>query len=88
MHIFERLCFGVFGLAGRHELKSEKIVQPVWTGFLFKFFFGIYLLVSVVVLIKLLIAMMTDTYQQIQVTRVFALGTDYRIPCPLHRCVC
>lgn len=41
--------------------------QPYWTEYLFKIVFGIYMLVSVVVLINLLIAMMSDTYQRIQV---------------------
>lgn len=42
--------------------------QPYWTEYLFKIVFGIYMLVSVVVLINLLIAMMSDTYQRIQVS--------------------
>lgn len=42
--------------------------QPVWTEYLFKIVFGIYMLVSVIVLINLLIAMMSDTYQRIQVS--------------------
>lgn len=41
--------------------------QPEETDYLFKIVFGIYMLVSVVVLINLLIAMMSDTYQRIQV---------------------
>ncbi len=42
-------------------------LRPDWTESLFKIIFGTYLLVSVVVLINLLIAMMSDTYQRIQV---------------------
>ena len=38
-----------------------------WTLEMFKIFFGAYVLVTVVVLINLLIAMMSDTYQRIQV---------------------
>jgi len=41
-------------------------LQPKWTPYLFKIFFAIYLLVTVIVLINLLIAMMSDTYQRIQ----------------------
>jgi hypothetical protein len=46
---------------------SQTRTQPYWTDYLFKIVFGIYMLVSVVVLINLLIAMMSDTYQRIQV---------------------
>ncbi|KAK9309574.1 hypothetical protein QLX08_000812 [Tetragonisca angustula] len=41
-------------------------MQPNWTIYLFKISFSLYMLVSVIVLINLLIAMMTDTYQSIQ----------------------
>lgn len=71
---FENLCFAIFGQARIEDLKiagydfyTNHNNQPYWTQFLFKATFGAYLLVSVVVLIKLLIAMMTDTYQRIQV---------------------
>ncbi|KAL7305388.1 hypothetical protein TKK_0002131 [Trichogramma kaykai] len=40
--------------------------QPGWTLYLFKITFSIYMLVTVIVLINLLIAMMSDTYQTIQ----------------------
>ncbi|XP_058801411.1 uncharacterized protein LOC131670076 [Phymastichus coffea] len=40
--------------------------QPGWTLFLFKITFSIYMMVTVIVLINLLIAMMSDTYQNIQ----------------------
>ncbi|CAG7732427.1 unnamed protein product [Allacma fusca] len=62
---FELLFFALFGLTGLDNLRIEP-TQPVWTIILFKVFFGIYLLVSVIVLINLLIAMMSDTYQRIQ----------------------
>jgi hypothetical protein len=38
-----------------------------WTLELFKIVFALYLLVTAIVLINLLIAMMSDTYQRIQV---------------------
>nr|XP_034174483.1 short transient receptor potential channel 3-like [Osmia lignaria] len=41
-------------------------MQPSWTIYLFKVSFSMYMLVSVIVLINLLIAMMSDTYQSIQ----------------------
>jgi hypothetical protein len=61
----------VFGLTNWDNLQvkstDKKFDQPEWTSILFKIVFGMYLLVSVVVLINLLIAMMSDTYQRIQV---------------------
>ncbi|XP_058801376.1 serine/threonine-protein phosphatase 6 regulatory ankyrin repeat subunit A isoform X4 [Phymastichus coffea] len=65
MLAFEYLFFAVFGQTTHSELKVEQ-QQPEWTSSLFKLAFGIYMLVSVVVLINLLIAMMSDTYQRIQ----------------------
>lgn len=65
---FELLFFAVFGMATHNELRqATNNDQPSWTVYLFKAVFGIYMLVSVVVLINLLIAMMSDTYQRIQV---------------------
>lgn len=70
---FELLFFAVFGQTSADSLKIESYNkthdnnQPYWTEILFKIVFGVYMLVSVVVLINLLIAMMTDTYQRIQV---------------------
>ncbi|KAK6636040.1 hypothetical protein RUM43_009692 [Polyplax serrata] len=62
---FELLFFAVFGQTTPQNLQGTTI-QPWWTLILFKFTGGIYMLVSVVVLINLLIAMMSDTYQRIQ----------------------
>lgn len=59
------LFFAIFGQTTHSEFKQESY-QPEWTRGLFKLAFGIYMLVSVVVLINLLIAMMSDTYQRIQ----------------------
>ncbi|KYM77371.1 Transient receptor potential protein [Atta colombica] len=61
----ELLFFAIFGQTTHEELKTE-LTQAKWTTALFKITFGIYMLVSVVVLINLLIAMMSDTYQRIQ----------------------
>lgn len=71
---FELLFFAVFGQTTYDELtikpprgSNPSQYRPAWTDNLFKMVFGIYMLVSVVVLINLLIAMMSDTYQRIQV---------------------
>lgn len=72
---FELLFFAVFGQTTTEQTQTDKILnlpirsQPQWTDVLFKVVFGIYMLVSVVVLINLLIAMMSDTYQRIQVSK-------------------
>ncbi|XP_058447921.1 serine/threonine-protein phosphatase 6 regulatory ankyrin repeat subunit A isoform X2 [Malaya genurostris] len=69
---FELLFFAVFGQTNTDQTQIDKMTQntprtqPYWTEYLFKIVFGIYMLVSVVVLINLLIAMMSDTYQRIQ----------------------
>ena len=65
MLAFEYLFFAVFGQTTHSELKVE-VNQPEWTSSLFKLAFGVYMLVAVIVLINLLIAMMSDTYQRIQ----------------------
>ncbi|XP_020288603.1 ankyrin-1 isoform X5 [Pseudomyrmex gracilis] len=64
----ELLFFAIFGQTthGDFRISSRENIQPEWTTVLFKLAFGIYMLVSVVVLINLLIAMMSDTYQRIQ----------------------
>jgi hypothetical protein len=72
---FELLFFAVFGQTTTEQTQTDKMnnnnplnrSQPLWTDVGFKLVFGIYMLVSVVVLINLLIAMMSDTYQRIQV---------------------
>lgn len=73
---FELLFFAVFGMTQNTDLRLANINknQPDWTIYLFKAVFGIYLLVSVVVLINLLIAMMSDTYQRIQVNLLHLHG--------------
>ncbi|XP_016837538.2 short transient receptor potential channel 4-like [Nasonia vitripennis] len=63
----ELLFFAIFGQTthdGFRIVPRDK--QAPWTIGMFKLAFAIYMLVSVVVLINLLIAMMSDTYQRIQ----------------------
>lgn len=67
LEALELLFFAVFGQTTPESLRIKTPLQPPWTIILFKVVFGIYMLVSVVVLINLLIAMMSDTYQRIQV---------------------
>lgn len=67
IYAFELLFFAVFGQTTTEGLQTEKNLQE-WTSVLFKIVYGVYMLVSVVVLINLLIAMMSDTYQRIQVS--------------------
>ncbi len=63
---FEYLFFALFGLHKAQDLKQEEHENTEWTLVMFKIVFAIYLLVTVIVLINLLIAMMSDTYQRIQ----------------------
>ena len=63
---FDLLIFGLFGLTRPEDLKLSPHVGE-WTIVLFKIVFLVYLFVTVIVLINLLIAMMSDTYQRIQV---------------------
>lgn len=61
----------MFGQTTTEQTREQSLkIQPPWTIYLYKIVFGIYMLVSVVVLINLLIAMMSDTYQRIQVKDV------------------
>lgn len=72
MEAFELLFFAVFGQTTPEDLRLvPNLDQPVWTLILYKIELGVYMLVSVVVLINLLIAMMSDTYQRIQVMNTF-----------------
>lgn len=90
---FELLFFAVFGQTTYDEmmvrpLANQPPYRPAWTENLFKIVFGIYMLVSVVVLINLLIAMMSDTYQRIQViiTLCFLCLQSQRIQFELSNC--
>ncbi|XP_012270501.1 transient-receptor-potential-like protein [Orussus abietinus] len=64
----EKLFFAIFGQKDTDDftVSLRRNKQPLWTVYLFKVSFSLYMLVSVIVLINLLIAMMTDTYQSIQ----------------------
>lgn len=78
IHSFELLFFAVFGQTTTEQTQVDKFngantsTQPYWVEYLFKIVFGVYMLVSVVVLINLLIAMMSDTYQRIQVVYCYS----------------
>ncbi|CAH1774233.1 unnamed protein product [Owenia fusiformis] len=61
----ELLFFALFGLVEPENLPPINR-SPVWSITLVKAVFGIYLIVTLIVLINLLIAMMSDTYQRIQ----------------------
>ncbi|KAK3576172.1 hypothetical protein CHS0354_016979 [Potamilus streckersoni] len=62
---FELLFFALFGLVDPNSLPAL-YRTPFWVITLVKIVFGIYLMVTLIVLINLLIAMMSDTYQRIQ----------------------
>ncbi|KZC09785.1 Transient receptor potential-gamma protein [Dufourea novaeangliae] len=64
----ENLFFAIFGQKDTDDftVSLKRKLQPSWTIYLFKVSFSLYMLVSVIVLINLLIAMMSDTYQNIQ----------------------
>ncbi|OXU29959.1 hypothetical protein TSAR_008296 [Trichomalopsis sarcophagae] len=66
--ITENLFFAIFGQKDTDDftIALRENTQPGWTLFLFKITFSVYMLVTVIVLINLLIAMMSDTYQTIQ----------------------
>lgn len=66
--ITENLFFAIFGQKDTDDftISLKRKMQPNWTIYFFKISFSLYMLVSVIVLINLLIAMMSDTYQSIQ----------------------
>ncbi|XP_069477814.1 serine/threonine-protein phosphatase 6 regulatory ankyrin repeat subunit B-like isoform X2 [Ambystoma mexicanum] len=59
------LFFSLFGLVEPESLPSVERT-PAFTFVIVRFVFGVYLIVTLIVLINLLIAMMSDTYQRIQ----------------------
>ncbi|KAG8430831.1 hypothetical protein GDO86_019926 [Hymenochirus boettgeri] len=59
------LFFSLFGLVEPGCLPALNRT-PQFTFFIVRFVFGVYLIVTLIVLINLLIAMMSDTYQRIQ----------------------
>lgn len=64
LRCFELLFFSLFGLTEVDKL--EKFAKDGTTFTLAKATFGIYNVITIIVLINLLIAMMSDTYQRIQ----------------------
>ncbi|XP_066571914.1 transient receptor potential cation channel, subfamily N, member 1 [Amia ocellicauda] len=65
LEISIKLFFALFGLIDPDSMPSLHR-SPAFTGVITHFVFGIYLVVTVIVLVNLLIAMMSDTYQRIQ----------------------
>lgn len=61
------MFFSIFGLVDTYDYLPPLNSHPTWSQTLIKFVFGSYMIVAVIVLINLLIAMMSDTYQRIQV---------------------
>ena len=55
----------MFGITSYEDVMSSKYLQG-WTFYMFKLVFASYLTLSIIVLINLLIAMMSDTYCRIQ----------------------
>ncbi|XP_059153195.1 ankyrin-2-like [Physella acuta] len=62
---FEFLFFALFGLTDPASFPPLDR-SPMWTTVLLKVVFGTYMMITFIVLINLLIAMMSDTYQRIQ----------------------
>lgn len=64
-NIFGLLFFSLFGMADRENFPLME-TTPDWAPIIVDVIFGVYLMVTLIVLINLLIAMMSDTYQRIQ----------------------
>ena len=77
---FELLFFALFGLVEPENLPPVHR-NPIWSITLVKAVFGIYLIVTLIVLINLLIAMMSDTYQRIQVMSLGFMSGIVLISC-------
>ncbi|KAG0425652.1 hypothetical protein HPB47_027205 [Ixodes persulcatus] len=65
LNTFEMLFFSLFGLV-EPDYMPPLHLSPPFAKIIVKVVFGVYMMVTVVVLINLLIAMMSDTYQRIQ----------------------
>lgn len=61
---FEMLFFALFGSVAHDDLPSKKY-SPSFAKLIMKFVFGLYMTVVMIVLMNLLIAMMSNTYQRI-----------------------
>ncbi|RWS27838.1 ion channel nompc-like protein [Leptotrombidium deliense] len=62
---FEMLFFAIFGLVEPDNMPPMHL-SPSYSKTVMKLVFGIYMMVTVVVLVNLLIAMMSNTYQRIE----------------------
>lgn len=62
---FEMLFFSLFGLVEPDGMPPMHL-NPAFSKYIMKFVFGIFMMVTVIVLINLLIAMMSNTYQRIE----------------------
>uniref|UniRef100_A0AC35TT07 ANK_REP_REGION domain-containing protein n=1 Tax=Rhabditophanes sp. KR3021 TaxID=114890 RepID=A0AC35TT07_9BILA len=65
LQTLEMLFFSLFGLVEPDSMPPLHLV-PDFAKIILKLLFGIYMMVTLIVLINLLIAMMSDTYQRIQ----------------------
>ncbi|XP_022241744.1 ankyrin-3-like, partial [Limulus polyphemus] len=65
INTFEMLFFALFGLV-EPDYMPPLYLSPSFSKIIIKVVFGVYMTVTVVVLINLLIAMMSNTYQRIQ----------------------
>ncbi|OAF64131.1 hypothetical protein A3Q56_08140 [Intoshia linei] len=63
--VLEMLFFSLFGLIEPENLPPLHR-NPDWSTILTKVMFGLYLIISLIVLVNLLIALLSDTYQRIQ----------------------
>lgn len=62
---FEMLFYSLFGLV-EPDFMPPMHSSPAFSKVIMKFVFGVYMMITVVVLINLLIAMMSNTYQRIE----------------------
>ena len=65
IYMFEVHFFALFGITSYENVMASQYLQG-WTFYMFKLVFASYLTLSIIVLINLLIAMMSDTYCRIQ----------------------
>ena len=63
---FDKLSFALFGLTDDDDMTKDSVCIPPWARTCIVGVFAVYLVISIIVLVNLLIAMMSDTYQRIQ----------------------
>ncbi|XP_063725447.1 uncharacterized protein LOC134853386 [Symsagittifera roscoffensis] len=63
---FTRMAFTLFGLVDYAELIEETVCIPIWAETWSFYVYALYNVIALIVLINLLIAMMSDTYQRIE----------------------